>query len=82
MIGEARIALVRTGGQLYAIDDRCPHAGGPLGEGTVENGTLRCPWHERHFDPRTGHCVDQERTRSVDSHSVRVNGDDVFVTLR
>ena len=34
--------------------NHCPHQGGPLGEGTIENGVLRCPWHGWDFDPCTG----------------------------
>ncbi|MCP4250318.1 MAG: Rieske 2Fe-2S domain-containing protein, partial [bacterium] len=35
-------------------DNRCPHQGGPLGEGSIENGLLRCPWHGWDYDPLTG----------------------------
>ena len=73
------LALVKTGGVLYVLDDRCPHAGGPLSEGFVENGTVRCPWHERHFDPKTGACVDHRATRPVRCRTVRVDGDAIFV---
>jgi nitrite reductase/ring-hydroxylating ferredoxin subunit len=78
--GGVALALVKTGGVLYALDDSCPHAGGPLSEGTLENGTLRCPWHERHFDPKTGECVDSRATRAVGCHPVRVDGDAVLVS--
>jgi pyruvate oxidase len=37
-----------------ALDNRCPHQGGPLGEGTIEHGWLRCPWHGYDYDPVTG----------------------------
>src|SRR5437764_5976000 len=39
------VALARCGARLGALDNRCPHQGGPLGEGSIENGWLRCPWH-------------------------------------
>jgi thiamine pyrophosphate-dependent acetolactate synthase large subunit-like protein/nitrite reductase/ring-hydroxylating ferredoxin subunit len=48
------ICLTRHQGQYGALDNRCPHQGGPLGEGTIENGLLRCPWHGWDFDPLTG----------------------------
>ena len=79
--GGRTLALVKTGGCFHAMDDRCPHAGGPLGEGFVENGTVRCPWHERHFDPKTGACVDYPATRPVATFPVRVDGEDVIVIL-
>jgi pyruvate oxidase len=39
------VALTRCGGKLGALANRCPHQCGPLGEGSIENGWLRCPWH-------------------------------------
>src|SRR4051794_914940 len=48
------LALCRVGQQYGALENRCPHQGGPLGEGSIENGWLRCPWHGYDYDPRTG----------------------------
>ena len=48
------VALSRCGGSLGALENRCPHQGGPLGEGSIENGWLRCPWHGYDYDPLTG----------------------------
>ena len=53
-VGEKQVALVRQDGTLYALDGRCPHQGGPLGEGTVCDGALRCPWHGYDFDLKSG----------------------------
>ena len=47
-------ALVHFDGRFAALDNRCPHQGGPLGEGSIENGLLRCPWHGYDYDPLTG----------------------------
>ncbi|MEO0446754.1 MAG: thiamine pyrophosphate-binding protein, partial [Verrucomicrobiota bacterium] len=57
--GTTSIALSRLNGTYGAIDNRCPHQGGPLGEGSIETGAegkcwLRCPWHGWDFDPITG----------------------------
>ena len=48
------LALSHYQGKYGAIDNRCPHQGGPLGEGSIENGLLRCPWHGWDFHPCTG----------------------------
>jgi pyruvate oxidase len=48
------VALARCGARLGALDNRCPHQGGPLGEGSIENGWLRCPWHGYDYDPISG----------------------------
>ncbi len=52
--GHRGICLTHYKGKFSALDNRCPHQGGPLGEGSIENGMLRCPWHGWDFDPCTG----------------------------
>ncbi|MCI0536142.1 MAG: Rieske 2Fe-2S domain-containing protein, partial [Verrucomicrobiales bacterium] len=58
-IGERELALFNVAGEIYALDGRCPHRGGSLGEGTVENGTVFCPLHGWQFDVKTGVCLDK-----------------------
>ena len=50
----ATICLTHFEGDYAALDNRCPHQGGPLGEGSIEDGWLRCPWHGWDFHPTTG----------------------------
>ena len=52
--GDRTLALTRVGERYGALDNRCPHQGGPLGEGSIEKGLLRCPWHGYDYDPLTG----------------------------
>lgn len=52
--GRTSICLAHFEGHMCALDNRCPHQGGPLGEGSIENGLLRCPWHGWDFHPCTG----------------------------
>lgn len=57
--GTHSMALTNIDGVFTAMDNRCPHQGGPLGEGSIEIGNggqcwLRCPWHGWDFDPKTG----------------------------
>ncbi|HEU4699039.1 MAG TPA: FAD-dependent oxidoreductase [Gemmatimonadales bacterium] len=51
------VVLTRARGALVAVGARCPHYGGPLHEGLVVDGTLRCPWHHAAFDLQTGAVV-------------------------
>ncbi|MEZ4269282.1 MAG: thiamine pyrophosphate-binding protein [Myxococcota bacterium] len=53
-LGRLTVCLTHHQGRFAALDNRCPHQGGPLGEGSIENGLLRCPWHGWDFDPLTG----------------------------
>lgn len=52
--GQKQIALSHFEGKICALDNSCPHQGGPLGEGSIENGILRCPWHGWDYHPCTG----------------------------
>jgi len=53
-VGHRSFAVTRQEGEVGCLDNRCPHQGGPLGEGSIENGWLRCPWHGYDYDPLTG----------------------------
>lgn len=52
--GHHDLCLTHFEGQFSALDNKCPHQGGPLGEGTIEKGWLRCPWHGWDYHPCTG----------------------------
>ena len=52
--GHKGICLTHFEGKFSALDNKCPHQGGPLGEGSIEKGMLRCPWHGWDFHPCTG----------------------------
>jgi thiamine pyrophosphate-dependent acetolactate synthase large subunit-like protein/nitrite reductase/ring-hydroxylating ferredoxin subunit len=52
--GGTTVCMTHYDGRYGAIDNACPHQGGPLGEGSIEKGLLRCPWHGWDFDPLTG----------------------------
>jgi len=53
-VGRHSLALTRVGDRYGMLDNHCPHQGGPLGEGSIEKGLLRCPWHGYDYDPLTG----------------------------
>ena len=55
--GGQRFACVRAGDSVHAIDDRCPHQGYPLSQGTCASGVLTCEWHNWKFDLSSGECT-------------------------
>ncbi len=65
------VAVFNVGGHYCAIDGECPHRGGPLGSGTVENGKVFCPLHGWEYDLRTGECATRP-DKPVRVHAVRV----------
>ena len=74
------IALFNCDGTFLAIDDTCPHQGGPLGEGELAGTVVTCPWHEWRFDARTGVNTD-DATCKVQSYLVTLDGNDVLIQL-
>jgi len=80
VVGGRPVALTRCGQQLGALENRCPHQGGPLGEGSIENGWLRCPWHGYDYDPLTG-TPPAGFSDGVTSFPVEERPDGVFVQL-
>lgn len=73
LLAGQRIAVFNVGGEFYALDDECPHRGGPLGAGWVDADVCQvaCPLHGWVFDVRTGACLTVP-ARPVRSHPVRV----------
>lgn len=69
--GRIPVLLVRTGGQLYAIADRCTHRGAPLHEGEFTDGCIICPWHESKFRVSDGQVLDGPANRSQQAYEVR-----------
>src|ERR1700751_615602 len=65
----------------FAIEDRCPHLGFPLHQGTVEAGLVTCHWHHARFDLATGCTLDlfADDARGFD---VTIDDGDVFVSPR
>ncbi|MEU4192657.1 thiamine pyrophosphate-binding protein [Kribbella sp. NPDC026611] len=74
------IALSRCGARLGALENHCPHQGGPLGEGSIEKGLLRCPWHGYDYDPITG-LPPEGFSDGVPSYPVDERPDGVYVQL-
>ena len=78
--GHQGICLTHYKGKFSALDNKCPHQGGPLGEGSIENGLLRCPWHGWDFDPCNGK-PPGGFDDGVDTFEVKEEDDAIFVGI-
>src|SRR5579884_3511161 len=67
-------------GNIYALDNRCPHMGFPLSRGSTKDGILTCDWHHARFDIKTGGCFDLWAD-DVPTFPVNVVDDMIFVTI-
>ncbi|MAS94480.1 MAG: ferredoxin [Verrucomicrobiales bacterium] len=76
-----RIALIRHQGEIYAIDDLCPHADASIAFGPVENGCIACPWHFAEFDLATGDVLSGPAARGIRTYAVREQGGEVEICL-
>ena len=76
-----RLALINLDGAIYAIDDDCPHEGGPLSEGQISGEEITCPWHTSHFNIKTGRVTTDPATKDVATYRVRLVGDTVEVEI-
>jgi nitrite reductase (NADH) small subunit len=79
--GAKTICVANMEGTLAAVDNICPHRGGPLGQGIVEGSKIVCPWHGWEFDLATGNNPFTPNL-SVSSYELKVDGDGVYARLR
>ncbi len=74
-------AIFNLGAGYYAIENTCPHRGGPLAEGQMEDEEVICPWHGARFNVKTGDVLTPPAPRGVKSFPVRVTGNDLEVEI-
>ncbi len=87
-VNEAREALINgrpyaicnVGGEIHALDGTCPHRGGPVGEGAINEGRIVCPWHAWEFDCATG-ANDYDPRITLKKYPVQVAGNDILVDV-
>jgi pyruvate oxidase len=80
LAGHRSLALTRLGDRYGALHNKCPHQGGPLAEGSIEKGWLRCPWHGYDYDPITG-TPPPGFIDKPESYPVEVRADGIYVGL-
>lgn len=76
------IAVIRSGGDLYAVTDRCSHGNASMSEGYIEDdGTVECPLHAARFCLKTGAALCQPATDPLSTYPVVVEEGAIYVEL-
>src|ERR1700722_6848132 len=75
------LGLIKSEGEIYALDEFCPHEGVSLADGEVYDHTVECWLHGSCFDLRTGQPTGLPATEPVSVYPVKIDGDDVYVAI-
>jgi nitrite reductase/ring-hydroxylating ferredoxin subunit len=78
-VGAYEVALFNIDGTYYALENACPHQGGPIADGWIEGVTVTCPWHAWCFDLRTGGLTLGDLA-TIPRFEVRVEQDGVYLS--
>jgi apoptosis-inducing factor 3 len=81
-VDDEEVLLARAGDALFAVGAHCTHYHGPLGDGIVVNGTVRCPWHHACFSLRTGEAIRSPALDPIACWRVERAGDIAFVRYK
>jgi len=81
-VGDEAVLIARIDGELHAIGATCTHYQGPLADGLIKDGAVRCPWHHACFSLKTGEAVGAPAFDPVACWTVEVRGDTVFVKAK
>src|SRR5262252_5177514 len=78
-VGEEAVLLAHCGNEFHAIGSTCSHYGGPLADGLLVDGTVRCPWHHACFSLRTGEAIGAPAVNPMPCWRVEKHDGKVFV---
>ncbi len=78
--GGKELALVNVDGSFHVTENACLHRGGPLGEGTLDDSVVTCPWHGWKFNVKTG-VSPVNPAAKIQTYKVKVEGEKVLVEV-
>ena len=76
-----QLALHFSENEYFVTDNVCTHQYALLSDGYIEDGCVECPLHQAKFDLRTGQAMCAPATVDIQTYSVKVEGDDIYVAL-
>ena len=79
-VQNVEVALFNLEGSIYALDNMCQHAGGPLGEGKITGDIVICPWHGYRYHIKTGQYI-KNPEMSVACYPVKVEDGKISVAV-
>jgi 3-phenylpropionate/trans-cinnamate dioxygenase ferredoxin component len=79
--GKKELVLCNVEGAYYCIDNVCTHDEGPLGEGELMGDIIECPRHGAQFNVKTGEVVAMPAVVPISTYPVKMEGDQIIVTL-
>jgi len=80
MVKGRALCVANVDGVISVLDGVCPHEGGPLGEGIIEEGRVVCPWHAYAYDVRTG-ATEQDRDLKAEVLEAKVEEGELYAKL-
>ena len=78
-VGDEPVLVTRQGSEAFAVGAHCTHYHGPLDDGLIVDGAVRCPWHHACFDLRTGEAVRAPAFSPLDTWTVEQRDGKLFV---
>jgi nitrite reductase (NADH) small subunit len=79
-VGDKVICVANVNGTISAMDNVCVHRGGPLGQGSIEEDKVVCPWHGWLWDPKTGEAAHNPNAR-IPIYPIKIENGDVLVEM-
>lgn len=76
-----RVAVCNTEGEIFALEDRCTHDDGPLGEGCLDGYQIECPRHGARFDVRNGEVLRMPAAHPIRTFGVKVEEGQIIVEI-
>jgi 3-phenylpropionate/trans-cinnamate dioxygenase ferredoxin subunit len=80
-VGSLELAIFQSDGKWYATSDLCSHEDEYLTDGWLEGDCIECPRHGARFSLKTGEALSLPATEPIETFTVEIKGDDVFVSV-